>query len=202
MIVAVIGHGPSPEGRGWGPAIDACDFVVRMWECGWQAPADYGTRYDAGVFTIWPNELKRFRAFRAAQPQPARWWAYDLRGLGMAALTEPAEIMDPRPWNERARRAGGCGLAGRFELTRGGMAALHAIATLRPRRLHLIGFDTLRAGAQSEREHAAAFAARYGATAVRLNNPLAPGAPRSGSHDFAAERRLIEETGVEIAWTL
>jgi hypothetical protein len=39
---AVIGHGRSPVGRGWGSRIDACDLVVRMWDNHWQDEADWG----------------------------------------------------------------------------------------------------------------------------------------------------------------
>lgn len=41
--IAIIGHGPSAEGKGWGPAIDALP-VVRMHDWRWQPLADYGRR--------------------------------------------------------------------------------------------------------------------------------------------------------------
>lgn len=206
MDVVVIGHGPSTAGKRFGEKIDNCDCVVRIWENGWQSPEDYGTHYDIGVFTVWPNELSRFRKY--VSRRPARWWAYDLRGMAAAGhvenLREPVEIMDPAPWNKLALSRGGKGSSGKFELTRGGMTALHAIKTLCPRRLFLIGFDAVCAGKTGMKEHNPAFVTAYGLTGVP-DGPFPSGVRRTPTHDYKIEREIIVETGreenAEVLWS-
>lgn len=46
--IAIIGHGASPAGKGWGSRIDSMP-VVRMHDHGWQSIEDYGTRFDYGI---------------------------------------------------------------------------------------------------------------------------------------------------------
>lgn len=202
MIVAVIGHGPSPSGKGWGAQIDACERVIRMWDCHWQAPADYGTRYDVGIFTVWPGELQEFR--RGRQRTPAEWWGYDIRGMGRNGhrepLDQPSRLIDTRGWIARARAFGAKGSTGKLEFTRGTVAVLAAIEWLKPQRLHIVGFDTISQGALAWPQYSAAAIGAWEQRKGRAYAFVDDGRERSPTHDYGAERRLILETGTELQW--
>ena len=203
MIAAVIGHGPSPAGKGWGPAIDACDCVVRMWDCHWQDPADYGARYDIGCFTLSPKELPDFRRLRRRRPQ--KWWGYDPRGMirggHVEKLDAPLEVIAPGAWEDRGRRLGGRGLSGRFELSRGAAAVMAALEWLKPARLHLVGFDTVQAGRIAAKEYGPAAAASNAERQVTRQVAIDRAKGRTASHDYPVERRLIMDAGGDrIAW--
>jgi hypothetical protein len=197
--IAVIGHGRSPEGRGFGPAIDSCSAVVRMWDWAWQERADYGERYDYGVFTILPVSLK---AFREAQPWPPRvsWLAYRRASDG-GELPAATEIID-QCYRDRI---GGPTV----NLTRGCAAACWAIDRAGSGGIVvLVGFDNLKAGQCLPVEEA--FPPRYREHYDRIHPQWRRswyppnGGARCGSHDIAAERGLIEglaaERGVTVAF--
>lgn len=203
MIVAVVGHGPSPAGRGWGARIDACDCVIRMWDCHWQDAADYGTRYDVGCFTLSPKEIVDFR--RLLRRRPASWWAYDPRGMIHAchveSLPEPVVAIDPSAWEVKGRRMGGIGLSGRFELSRGSAAALAALEWLKPEWLHLVGFDTVASGTIAQTEYGPAAAASNALRQVTPQHKIDRARGKTASHDYQAERRLIlAAAGDRIEW--
>jgi len=65
---AIIGHGKTVEGRGWGPMINAQACVVRMWDCQWQTEVDYGSRYDYGLIEVHKGVMDKFWAHNARQP--------------------------------------------------------------------------------------------------------------------------------------
>lgn len=203
MNIAIIGHGPSPAGKGWGPQIDSCDRVIRMWDCHWQAPADYGTRYDIGVFTVHPIELAPMREL--CERRPAEWWAYDHRGIGRGGyiepLAEPQRRIDPAGWIARGRAMGGGSVGRLYELTRGTAAALAALEWLRPARLVLVGFDSVEAGAIQKTQCAPDAVAVYRARGTAVHVAANIGRARTATHDYPTERRLIEAAaGDSIAW--
>lgn len=203
MIVAIIGHGPSPGGKGWGTDIDLCDCVIRMWDCHWQAPADYGIRYDIGCFTLSPKELVDFR--RLCRRRPLKWWGYDPRGMirggHVEALAEPIEVIESRAWEDRGRKMGGRGLAGRFELSRGSAAVMAALEWLKPERLHIVGFDTVASGVIADAEYGPAAAASNADRRVTPQIKIDRARGKTATHDYPAERRLIMAAGGDrIAW--
>jgi len=51
MNIAIVGHDKSLPGHGFGSLIDSHDYIVKMLNCGWHNPADYGARYDFAVAT-------------------------------------------------------------------------------------------------------------------------------------------------------
>jgi hypothetical protein len=203
---AVVGHGRSPEGRGWGSRIDACDTVVRMWDWHWQAAPDHGTRYDYGVIEVHPMTLERWAAHNCRQP--ARGWvASDLRRKHWSPmghrLPPETEVIDFRELT-RANRHMGAGETGRWELTRGAIAACWAISKAGPGdAVVLVGCDNLRDGVALPLEQAFPQAYRLDASGPRFADYVG-GATRSGNHDFAAERRLVEhlaaKAGVGVAF--
>jgi hypothetical protein len=196
MKIAVIGHGPSPVGQGWGWEIDRCDAVWRFWDCHWQDPADYGTRYDIGLFTAVPGELKFFRRHR--RRDPGAWFAYDLRGLyrngHVEPLHQPVVSFDARPWVEQARRLGGRGAGGRLELSRGCAASMMAMTAGKTDRLILVGLDAIRDGNLPADHYPEDFKACIRETGRTMN--LSHLGTRTGSHDWAVERKLIEASGL------
>jgi hypothetical protein len=199
--VAVVGHGPSPQGQGWGAAIDRCDAVVRMWDCHWQAASDYGTRYDFGLFTAWPRDLALLRRF--VRRAPGAWWAYDIRGRLGALKDAPAALrFDPAPHVALLRAAGARGARGRIELSRGGAALLATLEFLRPRTLHLVGFDGLRDGDFPLDRHPAGFSQALALMGRRVDTRFFGRV--TATHDPAAERALIERAaaaqGCALAW--
>lgn len=207
--VAVIGHGPSPHGRGHGGLIDAMGAVVRMWDHEWQAPRDYGSRTDFAVYTLRGRELSWFNGMTSRSPARA-WWAYDPAGRWRGQV--PTLARGPRPATVRfhpaealkvARRLGGTGTSGDLTLTRGTAAAVHAALSLIPRRLVLIGFDDTAAGSVQAVPYAPDCAAalrrhpdaRY--IADRITRRPA-GTVRTHGHDRSVERRVIESMAARV----
>ena len=76
--IAVVGHGLTPKGKGWGYNIDRSDVVVRMWNYHWQTPKDYGRKYDYGMFEISKTELARFNRHNVRFPGLG-WLAFNLQ---------------------------------------------------------------------------------------------------------------------------
>lgn len=145
MTTAVIvGHGPSPKGRGWGKHIDAAETVVRMFDCGWQSPEDYGTRYDIGVVTLAARQLNWFAT--EATRRPALWWLYRQDGAWFSVKGEtPQEMFTVDQDRQTALDIGAQTLGGNFALTRGTAAACNAIRRLGVGTVVLVGFDEVRA---------------------------------------------------------
>jgi hypothetical protein len=192
VIAAVIGHGRSPEGKGWGVKIDACDAVVRMWEWQWQAPADYGTKYDYGLFTVHPAVLPVFRRQNRRRPR-LTWLAYRLSPF--IAPPENCQVIDPAEWLMEAVRLGGSSSGSGLQLTRGTAAACWTMTSLSVTDLVLVGFDNIYLGTQLPWDQA--FSPDYSDLyfsykQVNRTKPWAAGCSKSVTHDLAVERPLME----------
>lgn len=194
MNIAIIGHGASANGRRWRDLIDGCDTVVRMWDCDWQDPRDYGERYDVGLVNADRRSVEAF--IQSVRRAPAEWWVYD---LGHMPNLPDATVIDPAPWCERAVALGGETTRDRLNLTRGCVAAAHAI-TLRPERVFLVGFDAIRDGGVLRPMYTRGFCdqavARYGPGGQRESGfPI--GTVRTKTHDFSVEGRLLADLAAE-----
>lgn len=207
MLTAVIGHGRSPEGKGWGRWIDNADRVIRLWNWQWQDPADYGSRYDWGLLEIHSciGEWKQHN-----QRQPSQGWVASLLQMGsdlLAIVPPDAVIVDQQESFLRhiPQAMRGKGETGRWHLTRGGVAACWAISTSRSGdSIVLVGFDNVNGGYALPAE--AAFAPVYQDSPGFWGlNGYKAGATKEGNHDYPAERRLIEylaeRRGVSLAFT-
>lgn len=192
-LITVIGHGRSPEGRGWGSLIDQSRMTVRLWNCDWQAPADYGTRYDWGLIETHKKVLRQFRAHNKRHPSKG-WIAsklYCTRDV-LAMMPNGAVVIDQDQWlRQEGRAVKGCGEKGVWQLTRGGIAACWAITRSIPGDiLVLVGFDIIRAGVAPTA--AEAFSPTYQAHPGFWGlDGFTAGATKEGNHDYPAERALI-----------
>ena len=190
MIAAIVGHGASPTGRGWGAQIDSADAVIRMWD--WfmfQGTADYGTRYDLGVIRMRPSEAERGWPperlpargwmFYAPDRRDPTWWIAQAQGAGREAHLIPDRRRDP----------------GEPKITRGTTAAAWAMETLRPSHLILVGFDNVHAGEPT--------AAAPGNMALWPGD-FKDGVWQHGGHAWATEHALLEriaaETHTRLVW--
>jgi hypothetical protein len=220
-MISVIGHGRSPENKGWAERIDGSRFVIRMWDWNWQKPSDYGTRYDYGVLEMLPGITEVF--WRDNKLTPAiGWLAYDryertrkVRRLtgnpyGPRPELETVTITVPEPlvpegtividqsWRDFAWSLGGRGEGGRaLNLTRGCAAACWALAhgAERGEDVVLVGFDNLAAGRCLPTDDAfpAEYLAQYDKQYPRWrSNWYTPGLSTCGTHDIAIERTLLK----------
>jgi hypothetical protein len=200
MQLVVIGHGKSTEGKGWGPRIDASDCVLRMWNCHWQPAEDYGTRYDFGLLETHRRLLKLYRDTKP--PKPAQGWIVsrlDQYAGWQADIPQPYQLFDQREWiNGEGAAIGGMGVKGKWELTRGSLAACWAMTRqAKPgATVVLIGFDNIHA--QIFLPIAVAFSDRYQAdpAGAWIYTGYEPGVTKDGNHDVAAERLLLEAVAV------
>lgn len=194
MRVAVIGHGPSPTGRGWGKKIDACDAVIRMWECGWQRAEDYGTRYDYGVFNLAATADGR-RAVQSVRdhPQPrCEWWLYRSGAcrLPMGLFDVPALDMPISGLVKELAEIGACTITpGKIATPSRGFAAIAmARRTWPAAMIVLVGFDSLVSGRIPADEYAPDFRAGLPAWIDWRNDGA-----RTYAHDFSAECAWVAE---------
>lgn len=198
---AVIGHGRSPEGRGWGERVNACDHVVRMWNWHWQNPADLGTRYDTGLLEIHKVTIRDWRAHN--QHQPAQGWIASLLSRYREMISEvpdTALVVDQDAFMRQMPRAKrGVGETGVWQLTRGGIAACWAISAARQGdTVVLVGFDVIKAGIAAPVEQA--FSPDYMASGGFFGmGAYVPGKTKEGNHDYPAERNLIAFLGERMA---
>lgn len=155
-LIAVIGHGRSPEDRTWGPMIDACDVVVRMWNWHWQHPADFGTKYDYGLIDVARPLIDRFHEHNRFTPAIG-WIGSPHPSSRFCRTPSGIEMIDPKPWHEMAKSMGGFGPMGRLEFTRGTQAACWAITKCAEPgdRVVLVGFDYVVLGRSQPVEQAA-----------------------------------------------
>lgn len=148
--IAIIGHGLTPKGRGWGHNIDDCYSVIRMWNYHWQNENDYGTAYDWGFLEISGTEMARFNTHNVRTPRLG-WIATELpsnrgRKKYNGSLPGQLKLFDSNPWEAACRRLGDID-NGRVTLTRGVRAALAAMELSEPGdRMILVGFDNVKAG--------------------------------------------------------
>jgi hypothetical protein len=196
MTIAVIGHGRSPEGRGWGSKIDSCSTVIRLWDWyGWQGVADYGEKYSYGLFVLTPKGLSAFTSYHKIVPA-RKWLAY----LGKPVRGDlpngvPIEIVDPSPWVAEAQAMGGAGLSGRLTLTRGFVAAAWALCcTPYPDNVVLVGFDNVKLGINQPIEKSFCpeywkmFNSRFES---KLDKSYPVGHSKTETHDMAVEAPLL-----------
>lgn len=144
MTIAVIGHGRSPEGKGWGKRIDACSAVIRMWDWDWQEPKDYGKKYTHGLFVLTSKGLAAFTNNNKHTPSKG-WLAYNGK-LADGCLPNGTELITARRWVKLGKFFGGVGLTGELTLTRGTVAACWAIENCERRDgnvVVLVGFDNV-----------------------------------------------------------
>lgn len=198
-LAVVVGHGRSPEGKGWGPRIDAARCVIRMWDWGWQDAADYGTRYDYGVIEIGTGLIEK--AMKHKRSDPAKGWIASLLHGKPSRLPPNSEIVDQKRWNDIGRRLGGAGATGRLQFTRGTIATCWAIEQERWSEIVLVGFDVILAGKTlgTEKDFSPAYRKNPGTFSFsgwRANTS------KFGNHDFKVERKVIatlaEEHGVRV----
>lgn len=202
MRVAIIGHGRSPEGRGWGSRIDACNLVVRMWDCHWQKSPDHGSRYDYGFLEAQPQLVRKFYEHRRRAPHFG-FVASALTGALDCKLPEGTTLVHQRRWNDIGRSFGGIGATGRLQFTRGTIAACWAIEALCHvgSSLLLVGFDNVHQGRALPIEEG--FSESYRAAESTFTfRGYTEGAIRYGNHDFACEgptlEWLCEKHGVQL----
>lgn len=86
MTICIVGHGPSIVGRKLGEFIDSHDIVIRMAECDWQDPVDWGSKYDIGIYSQgpsiqWKNQTQR--------KPTGEYWFYNAK---------PVKLTDPDGW--------------------------------------------------------------------------------------------------------
>jgi hypothetical protein len=186
-----------------------------MWDWHWQPP-DYGTRYDYGVLEVHNDMLRRFHTFSCREPREG-WIASDIRvpqhrlmpvptpipkqrrradGEIQYTLPPRTELIDQRRWTKPHQAAlGAAGETGKWELTRGGIAACWAVEKSGPGdTVVLVGCDMLHAGIAMTLEDG--FPADY-RQCQSISYPnweswRRASGPKYGNHDFPAERRLIE----------
>lgn len=204
MTIAVIGHGRSPEGKRWGRKIDSCCTVVRMWDHEWQAPIDYGEKYDYGLFVLTPKGLHVFTEHNKNNPNRG-WLAYMGKPV-TGKLPDKTQLIDTSNWVTEAQAMGGAGLSGRLTLTRGCVAAAWAIA-LAPKSMAvvLVGFDNVRAKLNRpiEESFAPEYWALYNSRFVgKLDKTYPVGGAKTQTHDMAIElpllNKLASERGVDL----
>jgi hypothetical protein len=191
-IIAIIGHGRSPEGRGWGPVIDACDIVIRMWDWHWQDPKDYGIKYDYGVFEAHPTMMTHFNKHR--ERTPARGWVASVLMRTKPDLLPPCTVTvdQNRVWVRRGRQLGGQGVSGRLQFSRGIVATLWAIEQARKDdQIVLVGFDNVHTGKTLTVEDGFPEVYRKAPSTFTFRGYI-EGVRRYGNHDFGIERPLIE----------
>jgi hypothetical protein len=201
MIYCIVGHGRSPEGRGWSHEIDACDVVIRMWDCAWQPPADYGTKYDFGLFEVHPTMMRTFSQFRRREPTQG-WIGSVLHQPQRCRLPDRTQLVDQERWSRLGMQMGGVGRTGRLQFTRGTIASLWAIE--RARRgdtVVLLGFDNIRLGQTLALE--LAFCESYRANPGTFSfSAYRGGETKHGNHDFAIEyplmRKIAQRRGVKL----
>lgn len=162
-----------------------------MWNWDWQAPADYGTRYDLGIIETHRKVLRQWRECNA--PVPALGWLASMLFCTLdvvAELPRPCETIEQEGWTEQGD---GMGERDVWQLTRGGIAACWAIEHSEAGgEVVLLGFDNIRAGVALATD--AAFAPVYQAHPGFWGiDGYREGTTKEGNHDYPAERRLIDK---------
>jgi len=204
-VTAIIGHGRSAEGRKWGPRIDRCNMVVRMWDWHWQSADDYGSRYDVGLFEISNGLIDRFRQYN--RRRPARCWIASFLWRLSREYAPPGrvEIVDQRRWTEiGVQQFGGAGTRDKLQFTRGTIAACWAIeAAAVGDTVMLIGFDNVLAAKALPIEEG--FSKVYRAEPSTFHfDGYAEGETRYGNHDFTVElpvmRFLAAHRGINLVF--
>lgn len=205
MIISIIGHGRSPEGQGWGEAIDRSDVVIRMWDWEWQPVKDYGRKYNYGLFTVHPSDMpvfnKAIQSKKSPVASPKDAW------LGYALAAGPVTPVNtifvyPERYILQARSLGGASLGDNLHLTRGAVAVLWAIEAYGTGSKYyapdttivLVGFDNLFAGKLLPFDEAFSPAYQevyFSHKPVNRTKSYLAGATKTTTHDIAIERQVI-----------
>lgn len=197
-VAAVIGHGKSPVGKLWGGKIDACDFVLRMWDWQWQKPEDWGTKYDYGLIEAFGWGINTFWEHNAHKP--AICWVLSQRPewereLDRLKLPKPNNIVNSDRYERIGKRDGARGTTGNFKIQRGAVAACWMLEQPNICEVVLVGFDNAYKG------KALTIAEGYPAEYVGLPSTYPfkdyekyakVGSTKYGNHDYAAERPLLD----------
>jgi hypothetical protein len=203
-LIAVIGHGLTPKGKGWGEKIDACNVVLRMWDWHWQNEEDYGRKYDVGFFEIAPPLLKTFFKYNQSQPDlgyvgSVLWHANECQ------LPPRTEIITQDAWAAVGTRLGGHSKTGKLAFTRGTIAACWAVDRFANAGdvVILVGFDNVKLGKTLSPE--AGFPEEYRKQPSTFTFSGYKSNERSyGNHDFGIEwpvlQYLAKEREVKIAF--
>lgn len=174
-----------------------------MWDCHWQDPRDYGTRYDIGLYEAHPSMMAAFHKHRRRTPATG-YVASLLLATPQDLLAEPTEIVDQARWNEEAKALGGIGATGRLQFQRGTIATTWEIERARPGdEIVLYGFDNTLARK--------ALAVDVGYSKVYRDQPstfsfggYVAGVTKCGNHDFAIEgpylAALAQRHGVKLTF--
>jgi hypothetical protein len=199
--VAVVGNGPS--GNGQGPAIDGCDFVVRMknWRtCG---PVNAGQKLSAlvGFNSQWtdiPKELEIRRDWELWCPYPTFEIVLDPQFKTPETCVDwrwVLQIADGRIIRTISRSASAemvnymrslSSIPGVF--TTAGAAAIAMAIERFPGQLHLWGFDRVDDTAGNPHND-------WGQVAL-----TAQIAKKNTMHDFVAEKKMISELVDKVSW--
>jgi len=195
--IAVIGHGRSPEGRGWGLKIDSC-IVIRMWDwSNWQGADDYGTRFDYGLLEIHPEMMRDF--YRYCKSDPEKGWIGSVIGnAARCKLPKHCTLVDQKPWNAMAKKMGGLGATGQLQFTRGTIAVCWAIQSLAQEgdSIVLVGFDNIHRGKTLPIEEAFSEIYRDQPSTFPFGSYV-ENDRRHGNHDFGIERPFMERLASE-----
>jgi hypothetical protein len=165
-----------------------------MWDCHWQPPEDYGTRYTIGVLSSSEKYIAWADRWCERVPELG-WMLYDTTGrsIGPSYRGKPVWQIPPSALSRHGEFRG-------FNFTRGVAAALAAVDAFAPQVLDLWGFGDLFAGAVTDHRYPEAYMAFKRATRPErlIFEPPAVGTSRIGNHDFGIERAVIARLGCEV----
>lgn len=163
-----------------------------MWDCGWQAPADYGTRYDYGVIEIGGDLVGK--ALKHKSRDPEKGWVASLLYGRNPSLPPATEVVDQTPWVKIGKRLGGIGATGRLQFTRGTIAACWAIEKELWSEIVLVGFDVIHRGRALglNEDFSEAYRANPGTFSF---SAWRGGVTKNGNHDFRVERKVMAALG-------
>ena len=143
MNICIVGHGPSPKGKGLGNQIDSHEIVVRLKNCSpLIGTPDYGSRIDAICMSTEVSAI-------AEQAQASMFWLYpkngkydEVKNFDVIAK-KGAPFMIPLDlcnfWNDEFRK-----LNPFHNNVSTGLASIFIAAHYyEPKQITLVGFDTL-----------------------------------------------------------
>lgn len=162
-----------------------------MWDCHWQNVADYGTRYDVGLYEAHPLMMAALHKHRRKTPSTG-YVASLLGATAKSELLEPTQIVSQTRWNDEARAIGGLGASGKLQFQRGTVAACWAIEWVRPGdEVLLFGFDNTvaRKALPVNDGYSKTYIAQ---PSTGTFNGYVENAQRYGNHDFGIERTILE----------
>ena len=179
MRVAIIGHDKTLPGAGLGSAIDAHDYVVKMLNCGWHNPKDYGEKYDFAIAT------KGSFALEAVKYPLCKAWVYEKHGrenqylnLKCRDVTFLIRRYIIESLKEIAGHVVGAGMS------RGCAAILTAIEMLEPDQITLFGMGQLTTGTRQLDRHPEIYR-------TYLTDEQKSILPVEQDHNWQAEHQLI-----------